>query len=152
MTYSKTPFDQVKLEVEKIFLPSEFTNWSFLPEDIYSLAVSAGIQPQQKKIDAWGLFENGRIDFSDDMFFNSLFEKIKLLENTVIIITDECFIDSSAYALAGKYLTEFASTTYPEIHQADFFQPSDMIFIFPDDQRLIILHHEGYVLEFKGKG
>ena len=147
--YDKIPFDRVKAEVASIFPTATLDKWNLVPDDIHKLADSAGIKLQWNKIDWWTSFEYGHIDVSDDKFFSVLFEQIKPTDTKVIIVTDECFADQSAYYLDFKDLTEFAATTYPDIHQMEFFQPLDFIFICPSDRLLTILHHEGIVMQFK---
>ena len=147
--YGKIPFDEVKAKVKSIFPTAILDNWDIAPDSIQKLADTAGIKLQWNKIDWWTSFEYGHIDVSDDQFFNTLFEQIKPADIKIIIITDDCFKDKLAYYLDFKDLTEFAATTYPNIYQMDFFQPDDIIFIFPNDKLLTILHHEGYVMQFK---
>ena len=149
MMYEKIPFDRVKAEVESIFPTATLDKWDLVPDSIHKLADNAGIKLQWNKIDWWTSFEYGHIDVSDDKFFSVLFEQVKPTDTKVIIVTDECFKDKLAYYLDFKDLIEFAATTYPDIHQMDFFQPHDFIFIFPVDRLLTILHHEGYVMQFK---
>ena len=149
MMYKKIPFDRVKAEVESIFSATTLDKWDLVPDDIHKLASNAGIKLQWNKIDWWHSFEYGHIDVSSDRFFSVLFEQVKPTDNKVIIVTDDCFNDKRAYELDFKDLAEFVVTIYPNIFQMNFFQPADCIFIFPIDKLLTILHHEGYVMQFK---
>jgi hypothetical protein len=149
MNYDKIPFDRVRAEVESIFPRSSLDKWNIVPDDIQKLAESAGVKLQWNKIDWWHSFEYGHLEVSDDNFFAVLFKQFKPNDTKVIIVTDDCFKNKLAYSLDFKDLTEFVATTYPDIHQMDFFQPFDCIFIFPNDRLLTILHHEGYAMQFK---
>ena len=149
MMYEKIPFDRVKAEVESIFTTTTLDKWDLVPDSIYKLADNAGVKLQWNKIDWWTSFEYGHLEVSGNKFFSVLFEQIKPSDNKVIIVTDECFKDKFAYYLDFIDIIEFIETTYPDIHQMDFFQPEDFIFIFPVDKLLTILHHEGFVMQFK---
>ncbi len=149
MMYDKIPFDRVKAEIENIFPTATLENWNLSPDDIHEFASSAGIKLKWDKIDWWTSFEYGHIDVSVDKFLYVLFKEAKPTVQKMIIVTEECFKDKLAYYLDYKNLSEFIETIYPDIHQMDFFQPHDCLFIFPNDRLLIILHHGGYVMQFK---
>lgn len=149
MIHNKISFTTVKAEVERMFNTSSLNEWDLIPDSIIKLANNAGIQLQYTKIDWWESFEYGDKEVSDEVFFNVLFHSLKPSETNVIIVTDECFEDKSAYSLNYRDLPQFVTNTYPDIHQMDFFQPHDFLFIFPVDRLLIVLHHEGYVMQFQ---
>jgi hypothetical protein len=149
MPHDKIPFTAVKAEVERILSLSTTNNWDLVPDSINKLANSAGIQLQWTKIDWWSSFEYGHKDISNEAFFSVLFPLFVPKDNHVIIVTDECFEDKFAYSLNFQDLPEFVANRYPEIHQMDFFQPHDFLFIFPVDGLLIVLHHEGFVMHYQ---
>jgi hypothetical protein len=149
MEYDKISFDNIKAEIESIFSLKTSDKWNLLPDDINKLAESVHIKLEWNKIDWWTSFEYGHFDVSSDQFFNTLFEQIKPSDSKVIIITDECFTDRFGYLINFKDLAEFADTTYSNVHEMDFFQPHDYIFVFPNDRLLTILHHSGYVMQFR---
>jgi hypothetical protein len=149
MPHDKIPFTAVKAEVERILSLSTTNNWELVPDSINKLANSAGIQLQWTKIDWWSSFEYGHKDISNEEFFSVLFPLFVPKDNQVIIVTDECFEDKFAYSLNFQDLPEFVANRYPEIHQMDFFQPHDFLFIFPVDGLLIVLHHEGFVMHYQ---
>lgn len=148
MIYNKISFDSVKAEFESIFPATSLEKWDLVPDSISKLADNSGIKLQWNKIDWWGSFESGRTEVSADEFFNVLFAQFKPTDTNLFIVTDECFKDKLAYSMNFKALKEFAGI-YPDIHQMAFFQPQDIIFAFPDERLLTVLHHEGYVMQFK---
>lgn len=147
--YNKIPVDSVKEEVERLFPTATLDNWDLVPDDLHKLAESAGIELHWKKIDWWTTFEYGHTEIPDNLFFSILLEQIPLTDTEVLIVTDECFNDNMAYVMNLTDLKTFIETTYPELHQTDFFQPNDMLFIFPEYNQLVMLHHEGYFLQFQ---
>ncbi len=104
-----------------------------------------------EKIDWWASFENGNIEVDTEEFFKILFKKISPKDNKVIIVTDECFKDKLAYYINTKDVMAFSNEIYPKLHGMSFFQPLDFIFLFPNQKLLIVLHHEGAVMQFQAE-
>ena len=149
MNLEKIPFEKVKKEVLELFSTCFLDNWSLLPDDIDKIASSTGIKLEWDKIDWWDSFEKGNANISIDTFYHILFEKIMLFDSKAIIVTDECFIEKSAYRIDFSDMKLFLKTIYPQIHQMEFFQPQDYIFLFPNDKHLTILHHEGLITQYQ---
>jgi hypothetical protein len=71
-------------------------------------------------------------------------------KGNVYIITDECFKDKLAYKIETKKLFDFINN-YDKINKIKFLEPADYIFIFTEENILIIVHHEGYYTKYKWK-
>lgn len=149
MVFSRVPFDVVKKEIGKIFPSASLYDWNLLPEDINLLAESLGVELQWNPINWWTSFEQGEIEVSEDNFFHALFKGFKPTNNKVLIVTDECFEARSAYSVNFEDLLNFSKSIYPNIHQMDFVQPLDYIFVFPSEKYLIVINHEGFLMHFK---
>lgn len=149
MHCTKIPFETVKATIASLFPSATLDNWNLVPGDLHKLAESAGMELQWKKIDWWIAFEYGHTEIPDNLFFSILLEHIPSTDTEVLIVTDECFNDNMAYSVNLTDLKTFIETTYPELHRMDFFQPSDLLFIFPEYNQLVMLHHEGYFLQFQ---
>ena len=147
--YKKIPFEKVREEIKRMFPNSTIEKWDLIPNDIGRLAYSAGIIFSWKEVDWWNAFEYGNKEFGVKKFLSILFPGPIPGNSEVIIVTDECFADKSAYQLRYENLEIFCDTVYPKIHQMEFFQPLDFIFLFVQHKLLIVLHHEGLVTHFK---
>ncbi|MES2775236.1 MAG: hypothetical protein V4722_13695 [Bacteroidota bacterium] len=145
--YSKIPFEEVKLEIEKIFrCPSGTEKWDLLPEYITQLAQNCGIKLKWRPILKWDVsWGPGKISnqYSDEDFLAIAFAKVKPSNNPIFIITDECFRDKMAFSVGYKDMLYFMDKVYPELFKMGFPQPSDFIFVQPDTGLLTMIYHEG---------
>jgi len=149
MTLKQIPLDIVKNEIEKIFPAFSLDKWHLSPDGINELAESAEVNLTWRHIKWWDKFEYGDIDVSNEEFFKILFEQIRPTKGELIVVVENHIKDKTAYCMGYHDLHEFVETIYPNIYEMDFFQPSDCIFIFPNDNLITILHHSGYVMQFK---
>jgi uncharacterized protein (DUF433 family) len=85
----------------------------------------------------------------EEELFNTLFQKQPKSE-PLIIITDETYKKGFGYLINYSGIVHFAKVTYPNLHQAEFVQPLDIIFFSPEDKLLTLLHHEGKYLQIDG--
>ena len=78
-----------------------------------------------------------------------MFESIKPLSSPIIIVTDECFLQEKAFVVDLIEIENFIINDYPKMFGMDFFQPSDYLFIFPTQNQLIMLHHDGFITKLQ---
>jgi len=119
------------------------------PISIIKCAESVGINIPMKPFDNWDSYEYGNLDISDEEFLIKLFSSTEPKFGRTIIITDVCFKDNHGYIIEEGCLYNFVDEIYPEIHNEGFFQPLDIIFIFPEIKSLVILYHEGLIIEYE---
>lgn len=143
--FKKIPFDTVKSVISNMISDNALQNWHLLPDDLFQLMKRHNFSPKLQKIDWWEAFEYGYKEIPDEQFISLLFQTIEQKEEKLLIVTDECFKDKMAYEINFSDLTVFIDAVYPEIHQMEFFQPHDLIFVFPESNCLITLHHEGFI-------
>lgn len=148
MNYSKISFDEIRAEIEKIFPGSRMHPKYLDPISIIVCAESVGIKLPMRQFEGWDLFEYGHWDLSDEDFFVQLFNTIDPKFGETIVVTDECFKDRLGYKIQERYFLEFVKEVYPELHNQDFFQPLDVIFVFPEVKSLTCIHHEGKIIEY----
>jgi uncharacterized protein (DUF433 family) len=115
-----------------------------------SIALALGIKTAEswKTIPNWEEFEYGKKDISEDELIKTLFVKEPKSE-PLIIVTDETYKEGFGYLINYSDLLEFADVIYPEIHDASFVQPADIILFSPDDKLLTLLYHEGMHIQIK---
>lgn len=151
MNYSGISFDEVRTEIERIFPGSQMHPKYLDPSSIINCAQSVGIKLPMRQFKDWESFEYGHLDLSDEDFFIQLFNTTEPKFGQTIVVTDPCFADKLGYKIQEGYLLEFVKEVYSELHDEEFFQPLDIIFVFPDVKSLTCLHHEGWIIEYNAK-
>ncbi|MCH2200286.1 MAG: hypothetical protein MK081_16070 [Flavobacteriales bacterium] len=141
-------FSEVKTILEQVLGLPKGDSFDLIPSQIHRKALDSDIVLQWKVLDNWLDFENGDIELSDSFLIESIFHKIQP-KGPVYIVTDECFSERLAYVIESSNLDKFVSEVYHEIHQIEFFQPMDYIFLCPEIQLLSMLHHEGQVTQYQ---
>lgn len=149
MSYSKISFAQVKQTIDFILGLEMPDKLSLCPDNIHKLCEQGNIRIEWTKIDWWTSFEYGHLDVSDKQFFDLLFVGLSSCASKLIMVTDECFKDKSAYVTTLEGFLDFADHTYSDIHNMSPFQPQDVIFLLPEEKYIIMLHHEGYFTQIK---
>ena len=147
MNFKKIPFTDIKELLGRIFKASRPVE--ILPDPIHTAALTSGIELEWNHSDWWDQFELDDDELSDEEILSLLFEEHKPIQGNVIIVTDECFKLKEGYILPVQDLLNFIENIYPEIHHMGFFQPSDTIFIHPDDCVITIMNHEGYRMQYR---
>ena len=152
MIVKSIDFKYVKQIIEKIFSVEEaIDNWHLIPNDISRIALKSGKVLKWQSIPKWDLFETGDLEIPDKEFLQFLFHSSPISDMPVIIITDECFAQKKGFLLNFKDIEQFISKEYPDSYEMDFFQPFDYIFVFPNLQKLVLLHHEGVFTTYQHK-
>jgi len=134
--------------LRKIFPPSPYPSLTLNPDAIHRYAEQAGKTLEWEPCEWWEGF--GLNKYSDAEIMDFILGPYKLESGDAIIVTDECWPDQEAYVVASERILEFIEEDYSEMHNMEFFQPSDTIFLFPSQSLLIVLHHEGCVARYEG--
>lgn len=144
MIYKKLPFSDIKELLATIFISDSPVE--IVPDAIHKAALASGIELVWTPSPWWNKFEQDMLSHQEILYL--LFTDHKPMRGEVIIITDECFTEKKGYVLPVGGLSDFVENIYPEIYQMDFFQPADIIFIFPQDRIITIMFHEGYQMQY----
>jgi len=106
-----------------------------------------GIILEKERIPNWEDFERGKKDFSTQELLKRT--KINLeTEESLIVISDDCFKEQKAFKVSSNKLIEFAESNYPSIYKMKLVQPLDLIFIQPSNKRISMIHNEGLITEY----
>jgi hypothetical protein len=150
MEYRIIPHSILKKKLLEQFFPTtnEWRN-DITPDGIYMYAKKEGYDLRWARIPDWEGYEYRCIDIDDDTFLSYLIEEGLVLEGPLDIITHFCFPERIAYQISFNDLEKFIKEVYPEIVQADFFQPLDLLLISFPDKFISMIHHEGYYCHIK---
>jgi hypothetical protein len=138
----KQSFDIVKNTLHTLFEVQIKNDWNLTPDNIAKILENKGVELEWRKIENWEQFEAGNDVITNEYFIEILFSGINMENGNVIIITDECFNDKMAYNIKTNKTIEFIDN-YERGYGIAFFQPSDYIFIFSDENIIVLLHHGG---------
>lgn len=150
MNFERITFEETKSIIQNILNHSSSSDFDLTPNGIFKLAQESNCFLQRKSIPNWSDFEVGISDFSVQQFIALTPINLETTDS-VFIISDTCFKEQMSYKIQGKKLIEFAESTYPNLHQMDFVQPLDFIFIQPNENLISIIHHEGVILEYHNR-
>ncbi|MBC9914052.1 hypothetical protein [Chitinophaga varians] len=142
MRFEQLTFDAVQALLRSTIIPvAGRKKFDFLPDTIWDHAKASGCDIVARQIENWEIH-----DFDENDFLRLITEKYTFDAGTrVIFISDECFPDKAAFVFTlSDYLTFVAY--FEEQFNRAFFQPSDYILIFPDERKLVMIHHEGYLI------
>lgn len=147
MKFERVAFDECRSMISKILNYQPVEKYDVTPNEIFCIVEEIGIVLDRKHISDWSDFESGKKNITIDQILENT--KIKFdTEEPIVIISDECFRDQRAYKIPTDKLKEFAEQTYPNLHRMELIQPLDLIFIQPSTRSIVMIHHEGTVMEF----
>jgi len=138
----KQSFDIAKNTLLTLFGVQIKNDWDLTPDNIAKILENKCAELEWKKIENWEQFETGNEIITNEYFIEILFSGVNMKNGKVIIITDECFNDKMAYNIEANKTIEFINN-YERDYGIAFFQPSDYIFIFSDENIIVLLHHGG---------
>ena len=141
-------FEKIKEEILEIFPSAYLDDWDLIPDLIHRLAATQGIDLIWREVPNWTDFEAGRIDFSEDEFLEFAFYRNKP-KGQVFMVTDNCFKNRKAYGLNSGYLLDFVSNIDEIDGEISFVQPSDYVFVNPEQKLVTLIHHEGQVTQYR---
>src|SRR5690606_10992108 len=96
----------------------------------------------------WPEFEEGQIDFEEEHFLDLAFYKHKP-QGQIYLVTDSCFKTREAYSVDSGKLLDFVRNIDQVENEVPFVQPSDYVFINPEQKLITLIHHEGQVTQYK---
>lgn len=122
-------------------------SFHFTPDNV--IRCFEEIRPKQlkyNKLDDWIAFENDFISWDHYDFFTILVLDSMFDKELVFLITDEGLKDQIVFKF---HLSEFEKFVewYELKYSMDFFQPADYILFDRSVKSLVILHHEGMLIQ-----
>ncbi|RAV98073.1 hypothetical protein [Pseudochryseolinea flava] len=141
-------FGTIKKEIQDIFPSANLENWDLIPESIHQLAASQGTDLQWERISNWIEFEEGQLEFEEEEFLSLAFYKHKP-RGQIYLVTDSCFKTREAYRVDSDQLVDFVRNIDQVENEIPFVQPSDYVFINPEQKLVTLIHHEGQVTQYK---
>lgn len=147
MEFELISFEDSKSLIHEILDYKPLEDYNLTPNEIFCIVEETGVKLEGEMIPDWEDFERGKKDFTTQELLKRT--KINLeTEESIIVISDDCFEEQKAFKIPSNKLIEFAESTYPSLYDMDLIQPQDLIFIQPSNKRISMIHHEGLIMEY----
>jgi hypothetical protein len=153
--FERPSFDEITAVIRRTFPMPGSPAITFTPASFNTYFAAGGVRLDWQRIPDWESYERGQRNITDEQFMALLFSpKTPIVDESVFIITDECFREQRGFRVRFKELLAFAQKDYPQLWQshAHFFQPLDMIFLAEQSRLLVLLHHEGQRTQYADRG
>ncbi len=142
MDFEQLSFEAVQKILQSAVVPSAGAEkFHFLPDVIWERAEISGCNIYSEIIGNWEIHDFDEHDFLYLIRKNYAFED----SSRVIFIADECFVDKMAFVFLLEGYFDFVAYFEARFNMC-FFQPSDYILIFPDEAKVVMIHHEGHLV------
>jgi hypothetical protein len=144
MKFEEIKIDQIeKIIEENIFYNSFGSKFHLVPSSLFQWADQSGFRIKIEEIDDWEEFEYDHIDFDEEQFKKLAFKRrIYSSNSSVIFISDDCLKQGACFKFELNEFDRFVDY-YESKFPGSFFQPLDYIIILCDYKEIVIIYHEG---------
>ena len=141
-------FKIVKNAVLDIFPIASFEGWELIPDSIHQLAATQGTELAWIDTPNLSAHADGLVVLDESEFLKLAFYKHKP-QGRLYVVTHNCFNKREAYGLDSRDLLEFAKNIDELENEVPFVQPTDYVFVNPEQKLITLIHHEGQVVQYR---